>query len=65
MKLRTGLLVLAVALVATWVMPTLQKDGLRVAHEFLASPEHSVAAADTHHGVEPIQLALLFQTSTR
>lgn len=65
MKLRTGLLVLAVAVVATWVMPSLQKSGPRTAHEFLMVPAQGMAAVNTHPGVEPVQLALLFQTSSR
>lgn len=65
MKLRTGLLVLSVAAVATWVMPSLQKDGQRTAHEFLMVPAQSMAAVHTAPGVEPIQLALLFQTTVR
>lgn len=62
MKLRTGLLILAVAVLATWVAPSLRKAEVRLAHEFLTSPEHSLHA---HPGVEPIQLALLVQTSVR
>lgn len=65
MKLRTGLLVLAVAVVATWVVPSLQKDGQRTAHEFLMTPAHGLAVLDTHPRVEPVQLALLFQTTGR
>lgn len=65
MKLRTGLLVLAVATVATWVVPSWQKGAQRTAHEFLMVPAQSSAAVHVAPGVEPIQLALLFQTTIR
>lgn len=65
MKLRTGLLVLALAVFFAWVMPSVRTESRQSAHEFLMSPAQAVAAAHHEPGVQPIQLALLFQTSSR
>ena len=64
MTLRTGLMILAVAVLAAWVMPSLRSESLRMAHEFLMSPPAKMAA-DHRAPVEPVQLALLFQTHSR
>lgn len=67
MRLRTGLMILAVAVVAAWVLPSLRSESLRVAHEFLMSPPAKVAVATRAavEPVQPVQLALLVQTHSR
>lgn len=66
MKMRTSVLVVAVAAAASWVLPGVRADGsARAGHEFLIKTAQAAPAVTVLPQVEPIQLALLFQMNSR
>lgn len=58
MKIRTTLLVLALAAVASWLLPGTRTTPTEVAHEFLMNTTPVAMSPQ----VQPVQLAVLFQS---
>lgn len=61
MKIRTSIVVLAVAALASWVLPGARTPAVEVSHEFLMAPPQAMASIH----VQPVQLAVLFQSVDR
>lgn len=60
MKFRTSVLIVAVAAAATWALPgSSSRSTQLMAHEFLTAPAQTAVSGAR---IEPVQLALLFQT---